>query len=591
MQKHSESYDAFKTLRRVDARVTIVPKGADILSKISITAENPEAWEMFSPEKLIDGNTSEIAATAKSNYFGGIEIYLSEKRAPYIKMIFADGWQPVIGNLADIMFITLYVSGDSSSYQTSLYPEGSITLDTNDFITMFPGQISGDTKVYRYSISIPASSSVTEISVIPDSEIKKPVVFTSDDIISMSIQEELDPLCKSFPMRKLSLSLDNSGKVFDTFATDNFDGCSTKTEIAIDGEYINTGEFFIDSFVTQNNGLTVKITAYDCVKAMERYKTGYTLAPGNTETLSELIAMGNLAFAGATFNVDIAGFMRVAPHMTSSDTQRNVLKGIAQAAGGRIWADRNNVINIMQGCSPDTHMLDADRIYSYDGITDVRPPQLFILEGESNTGKYRVQIGNYTFGCDVESVTNNFIASGNENAVAGMLHDRMQKRSEMTVKYRGDPCIEINDFVFLLDINGESMANFEVTGVTLDYNGRLSGTLKLKGWRQEAENVSDISKTAVYSMPRYGGAAEESAMTRSGINPAFIKDDGSGEVQFAPDPLYYMDGVPVNDEESYLKAGYKKADAGENAHTVIDGGVFAVNKDGSIVKIQSTQGE
>ena len=92
-------------------------------------------------------------------------------------------------------------------------------------------------------------------------------------------------------------------------------------------------------------------------------------------------------------------------------------------------------------------------------------------------------------------------------------------------------------------------------------------------------------------MPRYGGAAEESAMTRSGINPAFIKDDGSGEVQFAPDPLYYMDGVPVNDEESYLKAGYKKADAGENAHTVIDGGVFAVNKDGSIVKIQSTQGE
>ena len=588
MQNHSESYDAFKMLRKVDARVTIVPKEAEFLSKVSITCPEPEYWEIFSPDGLIDGNTSETAAATVSYSYGRISITLPEKRKPYLKICFADGWQMAEG---DIVSVLVRTSG--ADYALDIIPKQKEIVINEEYLrnAYAEGVYPVGTTTYGYLLHFLASTRISEISVIPDSELKKPVVFNSDEIISMSIQEELDPLCKSFPMRKLSLSLDNSGKVFNTFAADNFDGCSTKTEIAIDGEYINTGEFFIDSFVTQNNGLTVKITAYDCVKAMEKYKTGYTLAPGNTATLSELIAMGNLAFAGVTFNVDITGFTRVAPHMTSSDTQRNVLKGIAQAAGGRIWADRNNVVNIMRGCSPGTHMLDADRIYSYDGITDVRPPQLFILEGESNTGKYSAHIGSYAFGCDVESITNNFIASGNESYIAQTLYDRMQGRSEMTVKYRGDPCIEINDFVFLIGINGEGMAYFEVIGVTLDYNGGLSGTLKLKGWGQEAANVSDISKMALYSMPRYSGAAVDFSMTRSGLNPAFIKEDESGDIQFAPNPLYYLDGVPVNDEESYLKAGYKKTDAGEGTHAVIDGGVFAVNQDGSLVKIQSTQGE
>ncbi len=586
MQKHSDGYDAYKTLRRVDARVTIKPKAAEFLSKVSITTPEPEYWEIFQPDRLMDGNTSETAAATVDYRFNTMVITLPEKRTPYIKISFADGWQMPQGDTAGVI-INTSDGGYSINFVTE---QQEIVINEESIRTAHPGYPVG-ALAYSYVLSFMASTRISEISVIPDSELKEPVVFTSDDIISMNIQEELDPMCKSFPMRKLSLSLNNSSGIFNTFATENFDGCSTKTEIAIDGEYINTGEFFIDSFVTQKNGLTVKITAYDCVKAMEKYKTGYTLNPGNVETLEQLIADGNLAFAGVTFNVDdIAGSMRLAPHMTSSDTQRNVLKNVAQAACGRIWADRNNVVNIMWGTPTETsHVLNADRIYSYDGISDARPPQLFILEGESGTGKYRVQIGSYTFGCDIESVTNNFIASGNENEVASCLYNQLQSRSEMTVKYRGDPCIEINDTVFLIDMNGNNIAFFNVIGVTLDYNGGLSGTLKLKGVR--IPSSSPASVFSLRSEPLDSNCESGAYMVRSGINPMFSKDDGSGGIRFAPNPLYYLNGVPVDDEESYLKAGYKKTDAMDGTHDVIDGGAFVVGKDGSLVKIQSTDRE
>lgn len=306
------------------------------------------------------------------------------------------------------------------------------------------------------------------------------VAVTEEDIVSLKIEEEIDIHCERFPKRKLNAEIINKDGFLRMLS---YIGTKISTHACINGEYIHTGDFYIDRLTYKNGGSTVILSASDMVTTMERTLTG--IAVSTPRPLTYIIVMESGAAAGLSFCTDSENSdILVCPDMYSDiDTQSNCLLYLAQAAAmSSIWIDRSGIINIRRITSPilPVREIDINEIIDVNGVSEDRIVDFVRLTGSNPSGETNSTAGRYYRGCYMQQIKNDFLVPSYADLAASNYLESKGFRFRVLLKTRCDPSIEVGDWVSIHLERYSASGNFIVAKQTICFDCKgLSSQLEL----------------------------------------------------------------------------------------------------------------
>lgn len=467
MKEHSDSYNPSSDIREVGMRITVGLDTQDRYDGVHVTLSDLAFTDDSDPQKLFDGDTEEVAIkTIGNEYSKYFYLYFSTDYPPeYVKLYLAqDSPMP-----SYIMTTWYKISETSIGWY---FPEAGTRVVTFNKPNGF-----GQPTSLLVGFGDPGIS-LCEIELAPPMD---DIVLTQSEIISAEISEEVDVSAEKFPKRTLDFEASAIG--FNPELLPCCTGKSVKTEISVNGEYIHTGDFFIDEAVSINGGAGVRVHCSDIVTRMEKFMTGLTT--GGVKTLSEVLNYGSGAAAFVEFDMDdySANAVFCADMYTEIDTQENCLLLAAQAANiSSIWVNRDGVVRIscLTRGSGYVKEIQPDDVIEYSEYSVNDRVEYVEVTGENSSGVTAANSGNYYQACMMAFLKNDFFTPSSAQTLANNYIAAKNYRLNAVLKLRCDPALEVADRVKLIWKDQSDMGEFIVASqkISFDESG-LSSVVKL----------------------------------------------------------------------------------------------------------------
>lgn len=304
--------------------------------------------------------------------------------------------------------------------------------------------------------------------------------FDPDTVVTAELKYGASIDCSAIPLRQLTFTFNNQDKRYNFLNPSGIyaylqDGQSISTGICVNGETVDTGQFWFQKAAAKDDALTAQIIATDLVRQLDN--DTYTGGQSGTWTLAEAVAaiLGDAqtdipsALAAATVG-------RAIPVNT---TKREALRLVAQAAQCTCWCDRSGVFvfrNLTAGNSVDT--LTADNMY---GLSDISVSEYYdcvkLTVDDSFADKDPTEYVAGS-GSKVKAYSNPCAVDG--QAVAEWLLETLQHRLQYAPTNRGNPAVEIGDTITIYNAY-DAAGNAVVTGQKLIYDGGLTAQTEAVG--------------------------------------------------------------------------------------------------------------
>lgn len=310
--------------------------------------------------------------------------------------------------------------------------------------------------------------------------------FNSDEISSFTIDYETTIDGVNLPSNRLSLTVDNADKRYNIINPDGIyrflqKGQGLNVSIVIDGERVTMGRFYFESSKSDDNSMTVTITAYDRMYQLD----GFTINIGasGTWTLRQAVE----AIISATkmpIAIDLPediGARVIGKPVPKNSSARDALRLATQAARCTCYFDRLDILKFVEASIDNAvDYLDNDNMAKFPTITDTG--LINSVEIESRDEYVEEATDKIYSASDIAedederklSISNPLVIS---NETAEWILRMSKYRIEYDISERGNPARELVDVVNISDIYGENR-NGIVVQQRFKAGQGLSGTLK-----------------------------------------------------------------------------------------------------------------
>ena len=242
------------------------------------------------------------------------------------------------------------------------------------------------------------------------------------------------------------------------------------------------GRFYFEKAESDDNAMTVKITAYDRLYILDDGECN--IGQSGTWTVAEAVAavIADSGVALRTSIPDAIGSRIIGKAIPQGTSHREALRLIAQAGMSVCYMGRGDALTFVQVAAPDGSgeydILDNDRMGQLPKISDqglVNQVVLTVRDEYSQTKETVYTAANIQAGDPIKSLSiNNPLAQG--QAVADWILAQNQYRVQYDVSERGNPAREVLEWVQISDIYGGQKLAL-VTKETYNYSLGLSGEL------------------------------------------------------------------------------------------------------------------
>lgn len=286
----------------------------------------------------------------------------------------------------------------------------------------------------------------------------------------------------ALPSRQLDFTFDNSDKKYNLLDPAGIyeylqEGQRIRTSLVINGESVDMGSFYFTSASADANVLVPRVQANDVIWELDNevFRGG-----GNTEmALSAAVA---LVLERADVQVRYAAGVADRPVVLAIERKtcrREALRMLAQAARCTVWVDRDEVVHFAD-LTLDAEPVDeitANELYDFTGVSVSEKTDRVDLVVQNPFLETDEQVV-YTAGEGkrVATLENPCVAPSAGAAVAAWILEHLRRRKLYSVKWRGNPAVEIGDTVRIHDIFGNTGCAV-VTDIKLDFEKGISGTI------------------------------------------------------------------------------------------------------------------
>lgn len=289
--------------------------------------------------------------------------------------------------------------------------------------------------------------------------------FSSDDIVSVTVDYETTIDAVTLPSNRLSLTIDNTDRRYNIINPTGIyrylqKGQGLNASVLINGERVSFGRFYFESAKSDDNSMTVTITAYDKMYPL----TGLTINVGASGTWTLKQAVDAIIKAtGMSIAVDMPnelGSRVIGKPIPPNTSARDALRLASQAARCVCYFDRLDMLKFVEPVITEAvDSLDNDRMSLLPTITDTGLINSVEIESRDDYVEDPVDVL-YTAQDIAEdeeerklAITNPLVIS---NETAEWLLRMSKYRIEYEIQERGNPARELIDIVNIADVYGEN---------------------------------------------------------------------------------------------------------------------------------------
>lgn len=319
-------------------------------------------------------------------------------------------------------------------------------------------------------------------------------IYTDDQLISMDLIEEMDPLSATIPSPEFRFTVDNSKRLFNILNPTGFYAYLQQrqqviAELGVDVngtvQWVQLGDYKLHEWKSDEGSLTATFTSRTNLDLMDVFEYE-NLTPGNISLYQ--LAVNMFAACGiTTYSIDTALQSIMTKGIVEKTTRRNVLQMIAIAGCANVWVSRDNTIHVKQ--LPNTlgnpvDAIDLDNAYNEPQITldsIVKQVVVNFWTTKDASAPVTVTASGVADGRVLKIEQNKLIdTSARAQAVAQWVLDRSQLRAKYRSNWRGNPAHELSDVLGFGNTYGPDKTAM-VTKNDIRYGGYLSATTEAKG--------------------------------------------------------------------------------------------------------------
>lgn len=306
--------------------------------------------------------------------------------------------------------------------------------------------------------------------------------FDPATIVTATFSFGCSAACESIPSAELVFTIDNRDRRYNLINPQGIykylqDGQVIETGMSIDGERVETGEYYFTKSEAQDGAATAQITANDRVYAWDRelYNAGAT----GTWTLGAALraVLGPSAVFSFGPGLEARTVGKAIPVGTS---KREAVRLLCQAARCTCWVDRKGVVVCrdltIEATGVDT--LDDDNMYTMDGVAVSERVDSVVLTVRDEFSGAEAKVYTAGTGVNVKSMQNPCAVDG--QAVADWLLGIFRQRLNYDVQNRGNPSVLTGDTITIYNAYQEP-GRAVMTNQQLSYNGGLVAQTKALG--------------------------------------------------------------------------------------------------------------
>lgn len=321
-------------------------------------------------------------------------------------------------------------------------------------------------------------------------------VYTDDNLIRMSLLEEIDITTGTLPSAEFKFVVDNSDRSFNILNPTSFYPALQKQQqvvaelgLLVNGNIVWTpvGNYLLSDWQTDEGALTATLTARTNLDNMSFFtfeqltnQTGYSLAT-MAQAIFDVCGITNYTLDSSLSSILTNGVVK------RTDC-RSILQMIAIAGCCNVYVTRDNTIKLAStytsnaGARLDTLTLDS----MYAEAKVLLDPQvknvIVSYYTDVNTAiDVTTTDGTVASGGLLEVKSNTLISTSSRAAAVGTwILNQKKFRAKFEANYRGNPTYELDDFISIDNTYGSTKDAIIVRN-ELNYEGYLSGRLQARG--------------------------------------------------------------------------------------------------------------
>ena len=320
-------------------------------------------------------------------------------------------------------------------------------------------------------------------------------VYTDENLIKMSLIEELDLTTSKVPSAEFKFTVENANREFNILNPVGFykflqQRQQVIAELGIDVggtvEYVQLGNYLLWDWISDEGSLTASFTAKTNLDLMSSFNYENLIAKSNYNLYQMAVVMFNIC--GIT-NYEIDGALQSINTLglVKKNNCKNILQMISIASCSNMYVSRDNIIvikvsDLSIGTAVD--IIDMDNMYKEPQIqldAIVRGIDVAYYSNLDTKQVVNVNSPGVTIG-DLLKLENNTLINTPIRAtnIANWILRQKNYRAIYTANWRGNPAHELNDIVTIEDSYGQNKNAF-ITKNELNYQGYLSGKTELRG--------------------------------------------------------------------------------------------------------------
>lgn len=320
-------------------------------------------------------------------------------------------------------------------------------------------------------------------------------VYQDNNLIKMSLTEDMDLTGSSLPTPEFKFTVDNVNREFNILNPQGFykflqQRQQVIPEIGIEAagttEYVQLGNYLLMEWQSDEGAITASFTARTILETMSSFDYENLAAKSNYSLYQ--MAIDIFEICGITdYQIDDSLKSLYTLGLIKKTSCRSVLQMIAIAACANVYITRTNTIVIKLSplnmeASIDT--ITMDNMYDEPQITldnIVKSVSVSYYSDLDNKSDSVVNNGDVTSG-DALSLEDNTLINTSEQAtnVANWILRQKNYRAIYTINWRGNPAHEINDVTNIENSYGQDKSAIIVKN-EIDYQGYLSAKTEARG--------------------------------------------------------------------------------------------------------------